>query len=122
MLSETMVAGTVILNKQNGDKEFLVKEDHGKFNFLTVTIDSEFTSLACILKELKTFVQLNTREMELEELTNLTIGTDSMPLFVFSLDEEESNALPDSFYWKKPSTIRDEVLEKITVSGVPFFS
>lgn len=121
MLSEAMVAGTVILNKQNGEKEFLVKEESGDMNFLMVPIDSKFTSLACILKELRNLVKLNTKEMELVELTNILSEDHSMPLFVFSLNEVDSTELTETFYWKDASTVRVNVLENVSVSGVPFF-
>ncbi|AQP53485.1 hypothetical protein CBF34_00010 [Vagococcus penaei] len=121
-MSQSKVAGTVMLNLENGEKKFLVEKEKNQFHFISTTIDSNYTSLACMLKELKDVVKLDTSKMDLFELTNLTVSSESMPLFVFTL--EEADLVPKNsesqFIWEDPKVIKG-VLDGIDISGVPFF-
>lgn len=123
MLTQAKVAGTVILNQENGHKKFLVKKEHDHVEFVMTEVDANYTSLACILNEIRDEVHLNTTDMDLVELTNINIGNVKMPLFVFSLDEEKNNLSFEQgqFTWEEPSILR-EVLQNFQISGVPYLS
>ncbi len=123
MLAQAKVAGTVILNQENGHKKFLVKNEQDHVEFVMTEVDANYTSLACILNEIRDGVHLNTNDMDLVELTNINIGNDKMPLFVFSLDEGKNNldSKEGQFTWEDPSTLR-KVLQKFQISGVPYLS
>ncbi|RGI32424.1 hypothetical protein [Melissococcus sp. OM08-11BH] len=122
-MEQSRVAGTVILNQQDGHKKFLVQKDQETVSFIQTTIDTNYTSLACILDKLTQSVGLNSDAMDLVELTNINIEDEKLPLFVFSLDEEniETRALNSEFFWEEPSTLR-MVLQHFNVSGVPFLN
>lgn len=122
-MEQSRVAGTVILNQQDGHKKFLVQKDQETVNFIQTTIDTNYTSLACILDKLTQSVGLDSDAMDLVELTNINIEDEKLPLFVFSLDEEniETSALNSEFLWEEPSTLR-MVLQHFNVSGVPFLN
>ena len=51
-MEQSRVAGTVILNQQDGHKKFLVQKDQETVSFIQTTIDTNYTSLACILDKL----------------------------------------------------------------------
>lgn len=123
MLEQVKVAGTVILNQEDGHKKFLVRKENDQVEFVMTKVDNEYTSLACILNEFRDEVHLDTGNMELVELTSVYFGELKMPLFVFSLDEEkESLDVEDSiFSWEDPKTLR-EILENFEISGVPYLS
>ncbi|UUV99701.1 hypothetical protein [Vagococcus luciliae] len=122
-MEQSRVAGTVILNQQDGHKKFLVQKDQETVSFIQTTIDTNYTSLACILDKLTQSVGLNSDAMDLVELTNINIEDEKLPLFVFSLDEEniETSVLNSEFLWEEPSTLR-MVLQHFNVSGVPFLN
>ncbi|MGX6970879.1 hypothetical protein [Vagococcus bubulae] len=122
-MEQSRVAGTVILNQQDGHKKFLVQKDQETVSFIQTTIDTNYTSLACILDKLTQSVGLDSDAMDLVELTNINIEDEKLPLFVFSLDEEniETSALNSEFLWEEPSTLR-MVLQHFNVSGVPFLN
>ena len=122
-MEQSRVAGTVILNQQDGHKKFLVQKDQETVSFIQTTIDTNYTSLACILDKLTQSVGLNSDAMDLVELTNINIEDEKLPLFVFSLDEEniETSVLNSEFIWEEPSTLR-MVLQHFNVSGVPFLN
>ena len=122
-MEQSKVAGTVILNQRDGHKKFLVQKNQETVEFIQTTIDSNYTSLACILDKLTMTVGLDSELMDLVELTNINIGDEKLPLFVFSLDEDvmNSNVLSSDFLWEEPSTLR-MVLQHFNVSGVPFLN
>ena len=123
MLEQVKVAGTVILNQEDGHKKFLVRKDSNRVEFVMTEVDNEYTSLACILNEFRDGVHLNTSEMELVELTSVYLGDFKMPLFVFGLDESKDSMQVDEniFSWEDPSTLR-EMLKNFEISGVPYLS
>ncbi|WP_314066838.1 hypothetical protein [uncultured Vagococcus sp.] len=120
-MSNQLVAGTVMLNSANGDKRFLVKRNEENFDFVTTTMNEDFTSLACILKELKSEVMMDVNSIDLVELTNVSVNNRKMPLFVFEMEEQKNDSvLGDSYAWETPNTLRS-VLNKFQISGVPIF-
>lgn len=121
-MEQSKVAGTVILNQENGHKKFLVKKENKDVAFINVSGNSNVTSLACILDELNDVVGLDSSHMELVELTNINIHEEKVPFYVFSMDETKlSHDMGDNaFLWETPSILR-EVLQKFNVSGVPYF-
>ena len=123
MLEQAKVAGTVILNQGDGHKKFLVRKESNQVEFVMTEVDNQYTSLACILNKFRDEVQLNTSSMDLVELTSVNLGELKMPLFVFSLDEEEDSLNVDEgiFTWEDPSTLR-EILKNFEISGVPYFN
>lgn len=123
MLEQAKVAGTVILNQEDGHKKFLVKKESNQVEFVMTEVDHQYTSLACILNEFRDEVQLDTGSMDLVELTSVNLGKLKMPLFVFSLDEEKDNFNVDErvFSWEDPATLR-EILKNFEISGVPYLS
>lgn len=122
-MEQSRVAGTVILNQQDGHKKFLVQKNQGSVGFIQTSINSNYTSLACILEKLTQSVGLDSDAMDLVELTNINIENEKLPLFVFSLDEEEIDSciLSSEFLWEEPATLR-MVLQHFNVSGVPFLN
>lgn len=122
-MEQSRVAGTVILNLQDGHKKFLVQKEDGNVSFIQATIDNNYTSLACILEKLTQSVGLDSDLMDLVELTNINIENDKLPLFVFSLNEEDIKycSLDSEFLWEEPATLR-MVLQHFNVSGVPFLN
>ena len=123
MLEQAKVAGTVILNQEDGHKKFLVRKSSSHVEFVMTEVDAQYTSLACILNEFKEKIHLNTGKMELVELTSVNLGKSKMPLYVFSLDEDKENEYLDKgmFTWEGPETLR-EILKKFQVTGVPYLS
>lgn len=123
MLEQAKVAGTVILNQEDGHKKFLVRKSSSHVEFVMTEVDAQYTSLACILNEFKEKIHLNTGKMELVELTSVNLGKSKMPLYVFSLDEDKENEYLDKgmFTWEEPETLR-EILKKFQVTGVPYLS
>ncbi|CAM3282274.1 hypothetical protein [Vagococcus fessus] len=122
-MSCQLVAGTVILNTEDGNKKFLVKKESQTFDFVTTEMNGEITSLATILQELKLNALLDVNLIDLVELTNITIDDKKMPLFVFEMSEKyESHAetIQDDFSWESPKVMRD-VLARFNISGVPLF-
>ncbi|MBO0475929.1 hypothetical protein DOK76_02525 [Vagococcus sp. DIV0080] len=122
-MEQVKVAGTVILNQEDGHKKFLVKKENSQVEFVMTKVDNEYTSLACILNEFRDEVHLDTSSMELVELTSVYFGELKMPLFVFSLDEDKDdlNIEENVFSWEDPKTLR-EVLKNFEISGVPYLS
>lgn len=122
-MEQSRVAGTVILNLQDGHKKFLVQKTDDTVSFIQTTINDSFTSLACILEKLTQSAGLDSGAMDLVELTNINIENEKLPLFVFSLDEEciDSYSLGSEFLWEEPATLR-MVLQDFNVSGVPFLN
>lgn len=122
-MEQSRVAGTVILNLQDGHKKFLVQKTDDTVSFIQTTINNNFTSLACILEKLTQSAGLDSDAMDLVELTNINIENEKLPLFVFSLDEEciDSYSLDSEFLWEEPATLR-MVLQDFNVSGVPFLN
>lgn len=122
-MEQSRVAGTVILNLQDGHKKFLVQKKDDTVSFIQTTINDSFTSLACILEKLTQSAGLDSGAMDLVELTNINIENEKLPLFVFSLDEEciDSYSLDSEFLWEEPATLR-MVLQDFNVSGVPFLN
>ncbi len=122
-MEQAKVAGTVILNQEDGHKKFLVKKISNQVELVMTNIDSEYTSLACILNEFRDEVHLNTKDMDLVELTNVNIGDSKVPLFVFSLEEEKDNLNLDTelFFWEEPAILR-EILQNFQISGVPYLT
>ena len=121
VLSNRLVAGTVMLNSVSGDKKFLVKKSEKEFVFVTTPRNEEQTSLACILQELKSEVMMDVSTIDLVELTNVSIEKEKMPLFVFEMDEKiDVKRLGEDYAWETPNTLRN-VLNKFQISGVPIF-
>ncbi|MGO3733158.1 MAG: hypothetical protein ACTJHC_08240 [Vagococcus sp.] len=122
-MGQPKVAGTVILNQEDGHKKFLVKKDVNQVEFIMASIKEPYTSLASILNELKKTVNLNPTDMELVELTNVSVDNEKIPLFVFSLEESTDQKTVDGsrFTWEEPATLR-EVLQTFQISGVPYFN
>lgn len=121
-MSNQQVAGTIMLNGENGVKKFLVKKINDHYEFVVGRISDEKTSLACILQELKTSVKVNVAEIELVELTNINWNDKKVPLFVFEMDTTISAdpIIASEYVWETPATLRD-VLGSFNVTGVPIF-
>lgn len=123
MLEQAKVAGTVILNQEDGHKKFLVRKRSNQVEFVMTDTNAQYTSLACILNEFRDEVQLDTKKMDLVELTSVSLDNVKIPLFVFSLDEKKDSLDVDKggFIWEEPSILR-EVLKNFEISGVPYLS
>lgn len=121
VLGNQLVAGTVMLNAANGDKRFLVKKYHENFEFVKTHIDEDLTSLACILKELKSHVMMDVDTIDLLELTNIEVNSKKVPLFVFEVEETATNnQIAENYVWETPNILRN-VLKEFQISGVPIF-
>lgn len=121
-MEQAKVAGIVILNQKDGRKKFLVRKSNDQTDVVKTTIDKQFTSLACILNKLNRSAHLDTTNMELVELTNIDVSDEKMPLFVFSLEEEDGTVEPleEGLIWEEPSELRG-MLQNFQISGVPIF-
>lgn len=115
------VAGTVMLNGNNGEKKFLLKTNDSQLDFIMAKIDDEHTSLACILEILKEEAHISLNAISLVELSNIQVDNQKIPLYVFEMDEEKLGEYSTEHYsWELPSDLR-KVLDFRSVSGVPIF-
>ncbi|MFC0233820.1 hypothetical protein ACFFIF_07435 [Vagococcus entomophilus] len=122
-MGKQKVAGTIMLNGEDGSKYFLVEKKASSFTFFQTETKNGLTSLACILEEIKQNVPVDTKLLDLVDLTSVTYEGIKVPLFVFELDEEKAKKieLDSMFSWEPPETLRN-VLKSLEVSGVPIFS
>lgn len=118
------VAGTVILNKQNGQKKFLVRHTEEEYGLIEAPIAIEGTNMATILNELKQLAGLDITNIDLVELTSIRSGQDRTPLYVFEMTESADGDFGDEekgeYTWEKASKL-SEILSKFNVSVVPVF-
>lgn len=121
MLNKKRVAGTVILNLQDGTKKFLLNKDDENVKLLTTELSEEQTGLACVLQFLKEQVHLDVSTIDLVELTNGSEGETKIPLFVFEmLENEQTKELPEAFYWGDTASFQN-IIQKFQIEGLPYF-
>jgi len=120
-MSTQLVAGTIMLNRANGEKKFLVKEEQSGQHFVTTKMNQEYTSLANILQALKLEVLVDIHSMDLVELTTICLDDRKIPLYVFEMEETQwTHELENGYTWAKPSTLRN-LLKNFSISDVPIF-
>lgn len=117
-----LIATTVILNKKDGEKAFLVEKEAFESHFITVEASENMTRLASVLEELKQTVHMDVDQLGLVELTNLKTKNLHIPMFVFETQEDQITTmdLDEHYSWESPITIK-ALLEPIQISGVPIF-
>ena len=87
-MSNKKVAGTIILNLNDGSKKFLMHPIGEAIEFAMAKVSDEMTGLASMLQWFKEEVQLDVTSISLVELTNAHINKENVPLFVFEMDEQ----------------------------------
>jgi hypothetical protein len=120
VLSNKKVAGTIMLNLNDGSKKFLVHPVNGLMGFVTAKVSEDMTGLASILQIFKEEIQLDVTSISLVELTNAHSAAENMPLFVFEMSEQDMVAINDEYVWEKPSELKN-LLASYEIEGVPMF-
>ncbi|EOT40311.1 hypothetical protein I568_01208 [Enterococcus columbae DSM 7374 = ATCC 51263] len=121
-MENKQIAATVILNKADGSKRFLMHQTSEQSTLIVANVDEEKTGLANVLQVLKEKVAIDVYQLQLVELTNGIIKDKRMPIFVFEMNEnQEMNvALPTGFTWQDPQYFMDRIA-KFEVKGMPLF-
>ncbi len=121
MLKDKRVAGTVMLNLEDGSKKFLVRATENKLELASTALYEERTGLANILQLLKETVHLDISSIHLVELTNGCMNNRNIPLFVFEAQErDQPDTLPANYGWKEPRLFR-QIIQDYDIDGMPFF-
>lgn len=120
-MGDKRVAGTVMLNLQNGTKKFLMHMVGEQVELATTTFSNDRTGLATILQLFKETAHLDVTTIKLVELTNGHIGEANIPLFVFETNEDGFNSeLPREYSWEDGERF-SEIIQDYDIEGVPFF-
>ncbi|MEI5993327.1 hypothetical protein [Candidatus Enterococcus mansonii] len=120
-MSNKKVAGTIMLNLNDGSKKFLVRPMGDSMGFVTTKVSEEMTGLASMLQLFKEEVQLDVTSISLVELTNAHTVAENMPLFVFEMNEEDVvPTINNEYVWEKPSELKN-LLASYEIEGVPMF-
>ncbi|MFK4567546.1 hypothetical protein [Enterococcus sp. UD-01] len=119
-MSNKKVAGTIMLNLNDGSKKFLVHPVGGLMGFVTAKVSEDMTGLASILQIFKEEIQLDVTSISLVELTNAHSAAENMPLFVFEMSEQDMVAINEDYVWEKPSELKN-LLASYEIEGVPMF-
>lgn len=120
-MSNKKVAGTIMLNLNDGSKKFLVQPVGESMAFVTTKVSEDMTGLASMLQVFKEEVQLDVTSINLVELTNAHTDAENMPLFVFEMNEDLVVPTIDNRYvWEKPSELKN-LLASYDIQGVPMF-
>jgi hypothetical protein len=121
VLSNKKVAGTIMLNLNDGSKKFLVKPVGETMEFVTTKVSEDMTALASMLQLFKEEVQLDVTSINLVELTNAHTEVENLPLFVFEMNEDSVvPSIGDTYVWEKPSELKT-LLASYEIEGVPMF-
>ncbi|MBL1224698.1 hypothetical protein [Enterococcus sp. BWR-S5] len=120
-MSNKRVAGTIMLNLQDGTKKFLVHPTENQAEFIVAEVSEEMTGLASILQFFKSNIQLDVTSISLVELTNAHSETEDLPLFVFEMEEGDAAVLTtDTYIWETPSSLKG-LLSTYDMAGMPMF-
>ncbi|OEG09269.1 hypothetical protein BCR25_11940 [Enterococcus termitis] len=120
-MSNKKVAGTIMLNLNDGSKKFLVKPVGETMEFVTTKVSEDMTALASMLQLFKEEVQLDVTSINLVELTNAHTEVENLPLFVFEMNEDSVvPSIGDTYVWEKPSELKT-LLASYEIEGVPMF-
>lgn len=120
-MSNKKVAGTIILNLNDGSKKFLVHPVAESMEFATAKVSEDKTGLASMLQLFKEEVQLDVASISLVELTNAHTDVENMPLFVFETNEENMvSSINTAYVWEQPSELKN-LLASYDIQGVPMF-
>ncbi|MGX7245815.1 hypothetical protein ACWOC1_13310 [Enterococcus quebecensis] len=121
VLSNKKVAGTIMLNLNDGSKKFLVHPVGNSMEFVTVKVSEDMTGLASMLQLFKEEIQLDITSISLVELTNAHTDAENMPLFVFEMNEDQTvSKINDNYVWEKPTELKN-LLASYEIEGVPMF-
>ncbi|WP_207696261.1 hypothetical protein [Enterococcus sp. DIV0212c] len=121
VLSNKKVAGTIMLNLNDGSKKFLVHPVGDSMEFVKTKVSKDMTGLASMLQVFKEEIQLDVTSISLVELTNAHTDAENMPLFVFEMSEDHMvPAIDDKYVWEKPSELKN-LLASYEIEGVPMF-
>ncbi|OEG14701.1 hypothetical protein BCR23_12800 [Enterococcus quebecensis] len=120
-MSNKKVAGTIMLNLNDGSKKFLVHPVGNSMEFVTVKVSEDMTGLASMLQLFKEEIQLDITSISLVELTNAHTDAENMPLFVFEMNEDQTvSKINDNYVWEKPTELKN-LLASYEIEGVPMF-
>lgn len=119
------VTGTIMLNKNNGEKSFLVQHCGDEYAFIRGEINSEMTSMAVILNELKNQATIDINLIDLVELVSIKIDDTRTPLFVFEMSEDNYHSVvhqvSDTYSWQNAVKL-SEMLKELDLSEAPVFN
>lgn len=116
-----IIAGTVMLTMEDGSKKFLVNLKQDALHLVSSEAQPEMTGLASILNVLKETVQLDVTKLRLLELTNGMIVNQSVPIFIFEMDQKDTTSqLPETYIWEQFSEFQ-KIVQKFEIEGMPHF-
>lgn len=111
---------------KNGRYVFLVNKEDTGFSFPATSVEPKKTGLACIIDRIKETLVVEVEKLELNELTNAVVNQHSVPLFVFTYEDDSlqdpEQLLPkgSSLSWLHSENLT-KTLEEWEISGVPQF-
>jgi hypothetical protein len=121
VLSNKRVAGTIILNLENGSKKFLIRPLGDNIEFVMTKVAEDMTGLASMLQLFKEEIQLDVTSINLVELTNAHIDKENLPLFVFEMEEKHlPKEITSDFTWAEPASLKT-LWATYEIEGVPMF-
>lgn len=122
ILENKQIAATVILNKADGSKRFLMHQSSAQSTLVVANANGENTGLANVLQVLKEQVAIDVYQLQLVELTNGIIKDRRMPIFVFEMNENEdvNIELADGYTWKDTQYFMERIAN-FEVKGMPLF-
>lgn len=121
-MSNKRVAGTIMLNLENGSKKFLMRPLGENIEFATAKVSDSMTGLASMLQLFKEEIQLDVTNINLVELTNAHINKENLPLFVFEMEEKymPKHFTNSDYTWAEPSKLK-ALWSSYEIEGVPMF-
>lgn len=120
------VACTIMVKDENERYVFLVKQKSEGYSFPVTSVKSNKTGLACIIESMKSMLAIEVENLELNELTNAVVNEYSVPLFVFTYEDETIESpnellLEESqLSWLHGEKLT-QTLEEWEITGVPQF-
>lgn len=121
-MENKQIAATVILNKADGSKRFLMRQTSAQSTLVVANANEGNTGLANVLQVLKEQVAIDVYQLQLVELTNGIIKDKRMPIFVFEINESENmhTELADGYIWKDTQYFMERIAN-FEVKGMPLF-
>jgi hypothetical protein len=121
-LAANKVSGTIILNSESGRNKFLIQNDQTTHEMFPITIlEQELTALGTLLRYFERELNIEVRNLNLIELTNVKVSEANMPFFVFESSEVNlPETFDNGFSWEYADKLNN-VFETFDIEGVPYF-